>query len=340
MQVYNSEHKDITQHFFQRFFIAWDNICPEIPIDPILAPTGYNREQLESGNHNAELNMYYKILTLAANSCWGSGFFLRLGDSCDILDLGILGYALISAANLQRSWEISSALLPHPIKTERSVVNNNIQIKLSPPKLNDDQAIALCEDWLASTWRWTCQRLPSIRDNPEVVISLHYPEPPHGYIYREMFPGQVLFDCSSSSFAFPAHFNELPFSTANASITRLCYEHSIATFPLLEEAGNLVDDVRLYLLQSAHIPFPTLEDAAESFTMPCHTFRRRLAKNGTTFRQIVSESRMALSRQYLLETELSISEISYLTGYEHPPSFYRAFLKYYKVTPEIYRGRR
>ncbi|MGH1541338.1 MAG: helix-turn-helix domain-containing protein [Arenicella sp.] len=338
MQPYNVENKGISQQFFLRFFAEWDRSCPDLALDPVLASIDSSRELLMSGQHNVKLSTYYKTVVLAAHYCWDSGFFLRLGASYDIFDLGILGYALISSANLQRSWEVSSALLPHPIKVERSILNDRIELKLFPPKLDKIQTGALCEEWLISTWKWTCQRLPMIHDSKEVEICLQYSKPPHSHVYESVFPGKVLFDQPEYSISFPAHFNEQPFSTANVSVTRLCYEYSVATLPLMKQASDLIDDVRLYLLQSAQIPLPTLQDTADHFNMPIHTLQRRLTKNGTTFRKVIYEARMALTKQYLLGTELSINEIAYLTGYEHPPSFYRAFLKYYNMTPEKYRS--
>ncbi|WP_420548141.1 helix-turn-helix domain-containing protein [Curvivirga sp.] len=332
-----NQNQNMALQFFRRLFSCWDDLCPDIALNEQLAAFGLNRADIVSGKQKVTIELYYRTLQLIAPSCWNRGFFLRLGDSYDIFDLGLVGYALVSTSNLQRSWELSSALVPHLIKTERQVFRDHVEILLGNSPLDDFQTIALFEEWLTSTWKWTCQRLPKIRHCPDVKIHLSFPEPAHSHVYSEIFPGQILFNQPNTLYSFPIEFNEKAFSSSNMAVSKLCFEQSLATLPLMQQASNLVDEVRLYLLQSANVAFANIKETAEYFGMPEHTFRRRLSRNDTTFRNVLYESRMTLARQYLLGTRLSINEIAYLTGYEHPPSFYRAFTKKYKTTPEQYR---
>ncbi|WP_053005860.1 helix-turn-helix domain-containing protein [Kiloniella spongiae] len=332
------ENQTMAYQFFMRFFSQWDKSCPDISIDKILAPMGYNKNAIVKEKQKVNIDTYYKTLLLVAPSCWNRGFFLHLGHSYNIFDLGLLGYALVSTTNLQRSWELSSALLFHPIKTERKILNDRVEIILQSLKLNEFQSKGLSEEWLTSTWKWTCQRLPQIQNCQDVEIRLSYAKPDHTEFYENIFPGKILFNQLRTSFSFPIEFNAHPFSSASSSVSKLCFEHSIATLPFMHEANHLVDDVRLYLLQTANIAFSNIEETAEHFGLSIHTFQRRLSKNGTSFRKVLYESRMTLARQYLLGTELTINEIAYLTGYEHPPSFYRAFHKKFNLTPEQFRA--
>ena len=62
---------------------------------------------------------------------------------------------------------------------------------------------------------------------------------------------------------------------------------------------------------------------------------------GTSYRDIVSEVRMELAREYLRSTDLTMQEIAYLLGYEHAPSFFQAFKRQFGHTPtELRREQR
>lgn len=340
MVSYNNDNQKIALQFFVRFFHQWDTSFPNRTVDFLLKPLEITREGILNKEQQVNLSIYYRVLQLAAHTCQGSGFFVQLGNSYDIFDLGIMGYALISSANLQRSWEVSSALIPHPIHTTRNIIDQRVEIELTPQTQDSVQSLALCEEWLIGTWKWTCQRLPEISNCPDVRINLKYPQPKYSKIYGQIFPGTVAFDQTKNSLSFPEKYNEFPFSSASSSVSKLCFEHSISTRPLNNSSDDLADNVSRYLLETVNISKANIDTAAQHFAMPTHTFRRRLANQNVTFKSILLDARMVLSKQYLLATNLSIYEISYLTGYEHPSSFHRAFQKYFKTSPEAFRKKK
>ncbi|XXT51298.1 AraC family transcriptional regulator [Sorangium sp. So ce542] len=55
---------------------------------------------------------------------------------------------------------------------------------------------------------------------------------------------------------------------------------------------------------------------------------------GTSFQQILKETREALARHYLEKTSLPVAEISFLLGFSEPNSFYRAFRSWTGTTPD------
>lgn len=332
---------EITLTFFQRLLDEWTHSGTTYEIETVLNAAGVSRDQVERGDPALQLRSYYRALQLAAPQVVDDGFFLRLGRSYDLFDLGILGYALYSAANLRRSWDISlgesGGLVPHPIRTGRRVTATHAGIMLYPPRSRDAARTALCEEWLAGTWRWTCQRLPDLENCREMEVHLDYPAPRYRSVYDDVFPGTVRFNMPETALLIPLGFYERPFSSANPSIARLCYQKSVSTMASFERNDSFVDEVRFYLLQNARLPFPTIADTAAHFHLPVHTLHRRLAQRGTSFRYITLEVRMVLARQYLRETRLPVQEVSYLAGYHHTASFVRAFRDWHGTTPGVYR---
>ena len=326
---------------FQRLLDQWRSAGTVQQLESVLRAAGTNVERLTSSDASVRLFHYYLALRRAAPLLGHTGFFLRLGRSYDIFDLGIIGYALISAVNLRRSWDISLGddvrLLPHPIKTHRRIDDDYATIILTPPTTEPLVTRALCEEWLASSWRWICQRLPDLTRNSRMQVQLHYPAPTYSALYKDIFPGHVRFGMTQSALMIPSDYYEKPFSSSNTSVARLCYEHSLASMDEFTQHDTLVDEVRFFLLSNATIPFPSLEETAVKFNMPIHTLQRRLLAAGQTFRRVTLETRMVLARQYLRQTELSIQEISYRTGYRHAASFCRAFAEWHEQSAQQYR---
>lgn len=300
----------------------------------------------DATDHAVDISLaqYFRLLQESAPLLAGEHFHLRLGHSYDIFDLGILGYALISASNLQRSWDISlgrwgSGLLPHPLGTQREVSESHAKLLLVVPAMSAPVRDAFCDEWLAGTWRWICQRLPELTTDTRMEVHFPYARPDDTRPYHEIFPGRVVFAATQPGLYVPLEYYRRRFSSANPSVSRLCNEYALDARETQQEEPSLVEDVRYYLVQNARIPFPTLEQTAAHFRLPPHTLHRRLKERGRTFRHINYEVRMGLARRYLLESDLNVQEIGFLVGYEQVTSFHRAFVKWFSRPPLEFRQR-
>jgi AraC-like DNA-binding protein len=67
------------------------------------------------------------------------------------------------------------------------------------------------------------------------------------------------------------------------------------------------------------------------------TLRRRLAKEGVIFSDLLEEVRRAIAEELLVNTELSHEEISVRLGYSETSAFSRAFKRWNSVSPRQFR---
>lgn len=82
---------------------------------------------------------------------------------------------------------------------------------------------------------------------------------------------------------------------------------------------------------------PDLEEVAQHLHMPTWTLRRKLAEEGTRFRDLLNDTRRDLAEAYIRDTELAFGEIAYLLGFASAEAFQRAFKRWTGVTPGEYR---
>ena len=60
-------------------------------------------------------------------------------------------------------------------------------------------------------------------------------------------------------------------------------------------------------------------------------------KTGYSYYELLTHIKLQKSKQLLLNTTLSISQISKQLSYKNPESFIRTFKKYEAITPQAYR---
>jgi AraC-like DNA-binding protein len=84
---------------------------------------------------------------------------------------------------------------------------------------------------------------------------------------------------------------------------------------------------------------PRRSQIASDLGLSEHTFQRRLGGEGTSFTELVDETRRELAQHHLGYLQTSLSEIVYLLGYSDQSTFFRACLRWFGVSPGEYRSR-
>lgn len=82
---------------------------------------------------------------------------------------------------------------------------------------------------------------------------------------------------------------------------------------------------------------PTLSTIATELGIGARTLQRRLSESGHSFQGIVDGVRRQLAQQLLRETDYSLAEIAFLTGFSEQSGFTRAFKRWEGQTPRSYR---
>ena len=82
----------------------------------------------------------------------------------------------------------------------------------------------------------------------------------------------------------------------------------------------------------------TVEDMARRMNISKRSLQRRLSEEGTSFQELLNETRFEMSEFYLIDGGLSVPEISHLLGFQDTSSFFRAFHTWTGMTPGDYRA--
>ncbi|MEM9642808.1 MAG: AraC family transcriptional regulator ligand-binding domain-containing protein [Pseudomonadota bacterium] len=146
-------------------------------------------------------------------------------------------------------------------------------------------------------------------------------------------PIPVLMGQETNSLGFPASVLDAPLPKSDPVSLRFCLEQCKSL--LEEQSGTLpqwsqqVRDAIVDNIGQEH----QIEDVASKLAVTERTLRRRLTDEGTSFRQIYIDTRLAIAHELLSSAGLNIESVSWRVGYAEPASFARAFAKKYGKTP-------
>ena len=81
-----------------------------------------------------------------------------------------------------------------------------------------------------------------------------------------------------------------------------------------------------------------LDDVASELGIGSRTLQRRLGAEGTSWLDVLNQTRERLARHYFESTDLNPTEVSFLLGFADPNSLFRAFHRWTGTTPESWRA--
>jgi AraC-like DNA-binding protein len=95
--------------------------------------------------------------------------------------------------------------------------------------------------------------------------------------------------------------------------------------------------VRVRLLDSLSSGEVEETEAARALNMSRRTLQRRLAEEGTSFTEVLDETRRQVALRYVGNSRMPLKEVCYLVGFSEPSNFTRAFRRWTGKAPSDYR---
>jgi len=170
--------------------------------------------------------------------------------------------------------------------------------------------------------------------NPLIVSTNKLPTPIRPY---ENFFGVKIHQADSHRIIFSNSDALRPFLTSNEELWTVFEPELRMRLAELDESVTVTQRVRAVLLEALPSSMTSMESVASKLCMSRRTLQRQLEFEGTTYIKILKQTREMLARHYLVKTQISAAEISFLLGFEEPNSFYRAFREWTGMSPERIR---
>jgi AraC-like DNA-binding protein len=153
-------------------------------------------------------------------------------------------------------------------------------------------------------------------------------------VIHDFFGCPVRFECPSSEVVFDSKALALPIRSANAGVVRILDRYMRDLLERLPANHSHAHHVRSLVSRSLlDGQRPTLDTIARAMHASRRTVQRRLADDGITFGKLVDDARREFADRLMRDHRLSITEITFLLGFDDVSGFRRAYKRWTGVAP-------
>ncbi|HVZ04435.1 AraC-like transcriptional regulator QhpR [Hyphomicrobium sp.] len=309
-------------------------------VDRIFGHAGISPEMAGSPTLQLSLDAYCRLFEESARQTQNDNFGLWFGNSFDPRDLGLWGYAALSAPTLGAALETLVELFPlHQQSSSMALVKTadglvRLEYRIDAPQIverRQDAELSLgmflnvIRDALGHSWA------------PEEVHFEH-PKPEAWREHERAFAAQAFFSQPTNAIIFRPQVLKFAMPGADPrlmSAMRLCLQR-------LSQRNDVrftvADRVRTAVRARLPEGFPPIEAVAAELRMPLSAIQRELHYDGLSYSALVENTRRDLALSYIRQRQLSFSEIAFLVGYSELSAFSRAVRRWTGLSPRALRA--
>ncbi|MCU9949335.1 AraC family transcriptional regulator [Pseudomonas sp. PDM13] len=309
-----------------------------VPRETLFAQARVRPEILQSPNGRLSFIDFNLLASAALVLCNEPALGLVLGQRLNVSTHGILGYAVLSSANLGRALQFAMKyyrVLGLAYELELVEQGEDLQMRAVESFPMGPLGRFAGEGLMTSFC--TIARFLLGEELHGLRVGFAHPAPAYAARYVEVFGAPVEFEQPYHWMTLPKHYLDRPMALANPATVQMCEQQCEALLATLDVQDALLTRVRRLLLARPG-DFPDLDSAARSLHTSGRSLRRHLASMGTSYQQVQDEVRKGLALQYLTTTHLPLFEIASLLGFSDPSNFRRAFKKWTGKLPSDYRA--
>jgi AraC-like DNA-binding protein len=251
--------------------------------------------------------------------------------------LGVMGYAWLASANLREAFERLSRY--------QKVISDTGFIQL------EDQGDTLCvhveydapalhDPNLRELMRLTnavklCRMNAGESFQPKKV-QFKQPEPDRAAAYYSFFHCELEFDSDSSTLQIDREAADRPLSGANAQLETL-FEQQIVEYLARLDKDDIIGRTQAAIFKQLPSGRASIEEIAGKLGTSTRTLRRKLKDAGTSYKDLLAETRQELGKRYIRDKSLSLTEVAFMLGFSDSSSFSRAFRGWTGQSPSAFR---
>ena len=167
-------------------------------------------------------------------------------------------------------------------------------------------------------------------------ITMRRPPLPDPGPFNDFFRSPLQYSGNENTVYFGKEELLTPLPTANAEVARAS-DGIVQSYLARFDRSSVAMLVRTKLTEQLSSGHASQDSIARSLHMSLRSLQRKLNNEGTSYKELVDETRRELAAHYMAESHLTINEITYLLGFSEPSNFSRAFKRWTGKSPSAYR---
>jgi AraC-like DNA-binding protein len=309
-----------------------------IPRERFLRAANLDPATLTSPEARLDLATYDALLELALSLSGDEAFGLHMGDLTN-----------------PTSYNLTALLVGHATTLRESIASLQRFYRL----LTDQPFLRLVEDQTTATllYEGGHRASPARRFRVELtmtnllkllrlydpqarprVVAFDYPAPGYKAEYARVFGGAERFEQRFSGIVFDRRLLELSHVNGDPELHATIVSHAERRISTLSNNAEYTERVRRHILGGRTPGRHDMQTVARALGLSARSLRRRLAEEGTSFRDVVDSALGALALRLVSNKDQPIEAVAQAMGFSHPNAFHRAFKRWTGATPAASRS--
>ena len=304
---------------------------------------GIDWRKLEDNNARLTGSSLGRLWELAAERTADPLFGLHLGAMATPGGLGILGYMMLSAGSLGTALDqlvryghlytfgIDFDVLRsgRVLRVECRVVRHAANYLLTTPRHPLECTIAAVRAVTSSLVG---------RPVPVRSVTLGHPDPGLGHGAYEPFLGvRPVFGEDAYAVELDGRVTDWPIATANNEMLEALNARADQLMLELSSGRTATDGVMRAISHLLKDEPPKIDAVAKRLATSSRSLQRALTEEGTTYQELLDQTRRGLAIRYLADPGAVIFEVAILLGFSEPSAFHRAFKRWTGHTPRDFQ---
>ncbi|WP_299684166.1 AraC family transcriptional regulator [uncultured Tateyamaria sp.] len=155
--------------------------------------------------------------------------------------------------------------------------------------------------------------------------------------FEAFFGCKVVFGAPHNAIAITPDSLDQPNKLGDRGISDFLTQHLDREIQQLPEPRSLRDTVLDHLASRLSDGVPSASDVATRMGMSERTFYRRLSDENLSYRDVLRDAQLSLAQDLLADSDCSIAEVAFLTGFSEQSTFSRAFKRWVGAAPAQFR---
>jgi AraC-like DNA-binding protein len=301
----------------------------------LLTEAGFDLKSLDGPTARCPLTHTERLWRIAVAATADPAFGIKVASHIKPTTFHALSYGLSASSTLKEAFERVQRychVASDAIEYEFWRSGSEYHFVIEPADGVADESV----DALVAAHLRMCRSLIG-HDYSPLRIEFRRARPARIEDFERLLRAPLLFGTAQTRLVFDCEDIERPLDGGNPELAR--YNDAIALQYLSQiERDNIQGRVREVLTQRLAHGEPSQEDVAELLNMSARTLQRKLGDGGTTYKEILDETRRVLALAYLSAPRHSVSHVSYMLGFSASSSFTRAFRRWTGQSPSVWRA--
>lgn len=301
---------------------------------PLLREVGLSRALLADPEQRIPAESAVHLLELAAEAAQCPQFGLRMAESRQLSDFGVVSLLISHQRTLREALTVTMQyrhLLNDTLAMQiedagHLVIIREEVVATVPSRQATELALGVLFRMCAAVMagRWAPQSVNFAHEAP-ADLSLH----------QRVFACRLEFGSEFNGIVCRASDLDAPNPSADPAMARYA-QRFVESLPLVSEP-SLVLDVRKAIYLMLPSGRASTEYVAQALGLSVRTLQRQLDEAGTSFTHMLSEVRRELAERYVANPRYPLVRVSELLGYSTPSSFTRWFIAQFGQAPQQWR---